>query len=256
VIDVFGPAYADAYDALYLDKDYGAECDLLERLFAKYAGAPVRSVLDLGCGTGNHALPLAARGFEVVGVDRSPGMVGHAREKATAAAAAGRVEFREGDLRSLRLERRFDAALMMFAVLGYQLENAHVRAALESARAHLEPGGLFLFDVWYGPAVLRERPSSRVKEIATDRGRIQRETSGELDVRSHTCTVAYRLRPLDQPEAAETRETHTVRYFFPRELELFLEIEGFELERLGALPDFEREPDETSWNVMGVARAV
>ena len=60
---------------------------------------------------------------------------------------------------------KFDAALMMFAVLGYQVENDDVLAALRTARRHLEPGGLFIFDVWYGPAVLHQRPSERVKII-------------------------------------------------------------------------------------------
>ena len=57
---------------------------------------------------------------------------------------------------------------MMFAVLGYQHTNADVLDALATARAHLDVGGLFAFDVWYGPAVLSERPSERVK---VDRGR-------------------------------------------------------------------------------------
>jgi hypothetical protein len=51
---------------------------------------------------------------------------------------------------------------MMFAVLGYQGENDDVLAALKTAHRHARPGGLFLFDVWYGPAVLHERPSQRV----------------------------------------------------------------------------------------------
>src|SRR5207248_11417549 len=69
---VFGPQYAEAYDTLYRDKDYSAECDAIEHVFRLYGIGPVRRVLDLGCGTGGHAVPLAERGYEVVGVDRSP----------------------------------------------------------------------------------------------------------------------------------------------------------------------------------------
>jgi ubiquinone/menaquinone biosynthesis C-methylase UbiE len=60
---IFGPAYASAYDAFYADKDYNAECDLIEGAFRRHATQPVSSVLDLGCGTGNHALRLARRGY-------------------------------------------------------------------------------------------------------------------------------------------------------------------------------------------------
>ena len=50
---LFGKEYADQYDLLYGDKDYEAECDLLEKVFRLYSSAPVKTILDLGCGTGN-----------------------------------------------------------------------------------------------------------------------------------------------------------------------------------------------------------
>ena len=67
---VFGKTYASAYDAMYAEKDYEGEVDLLEAAFERF-GSRVESVLDLGCGTGNHLAPLARRGYEVAGVDRS-----------------------------------------------------------------------------------------------------------------------------------------------------------------------------------------
>ena len=76
---VFGRDYAAAYDDLYQDKDYVAECDLIERVFETYGQGPTRRVLDLGCGTGGHAVILAKRGYDVVGVDRSPEMLERAR---------------------------------------------------------------------------------------------------------------------------------------------------------------------------------
>jgi SAM-dependent methyltransferase len=253
---VFGSVYADAYDTLYQDKDYAAECDLIERVFREHGRGPVRSVLDLGCGTGNHAIPLARRGYEVVGVDRSEGMLARARVKAAEALAGQRVEFRQGDVRDVALGRPFDAAVMMFAVLGYQPANADVRAALRTVRGHLRPGGLFVFDVWYGPAVLRERPSQRIKVIPTADGQILRVASGKIDSLRHLCTVDYLVWHLTREKpVTSTEESHTMRFFFPQELDLFLESESFEPVRLGDFPDYQRDPDDTTWNVLGVARA-
>src|SRR5437763_2517392 len=133
----FGPEYASAYDSMYVDKDYERECDVVEEAFRRFADGPVRSVLDLGAGTGNHALPLARRGYEVAGVDLSDEMVEIARGKARDAGVE--VGFQQGDLRSVALARRFDAVLLMFAVLGYQRTNADVRAAFENARPHPRP---------------------------------------------------------------------------------------------------------------------
>jgi len=255
--EVFGSIYADVYDALYQDKNYAAECDLIKRLFRTYGNGPIRTVLDLGCGTGNHAVHLARRGYEVVGVDRSESMLARARRKATDLLSDGSIAFYQGDIRSVDLKRRFDALLMMFAVLSYQLTNSDVLSTLRTARRHLRPGGLLIFDVWYGPAVLYQRPSQRIKVIPTERGKILRIASGELNMRQHLCTVRYRVWRLEGDRLVdETVEDHSIRYFFPLELEFFLECAGLELLRLGGFPDWEQEPDETTWNILGVARAV
>ena len=253
--DVFSEPYADLYDAVYGDKDYGAECKLIERVLAEHASGSGRQLLDLGCGTGSHALPLAARGWQVTGVDRSPEMLARARGKRVGAGDVA-AEFVEGDIRTVDLGRTFDAALMMFAVLGYQTANRDVAAALATVRRHLRPGGLFVFDIWYGPAVLVQRPSSRFREVPVPDGRVLRQSDGELDTSRHLCTVRLHLwRLRGDRVVAETEERHTMRYFFPLEIAASLDSAGLDLLRLGAFPDFDRNPDETSWNVLGVARA-
>lgn len=255
--EVFGSLYADSYDAIYRDKDYLAECALITQVFQKYGQPPIRQVLDLGSGTGNHAIPLAQQGYHVVGVERSENMLVHARAKAAKNVPENRVVFHQGDIRSVELGRPFDAALIMFAVLGYQQENADVRAALRTARRHLRPGGLLVFDVWYGPAVLHERPSQRIKVIPTADGKILRVATGTLDSRRQLCTTDYLLwRWREGKPLEETTESHIMRYFFPQELDLFLQCERFALDRLGAFPEFDRDPDETTWNVLGAAHAL
>lgn len=256
--DVFGAIYADSYDLLYHDKDYAAECDLIERIFHAYGDDSIHSILDLGCGTGNHAIHLAQRSYEVVGVDRSESMLAQARKKAADLGMnRNNIAFERGDILSIDLQRHADAALMMFAVLGYQLENANVLSALRTARRHLCPGGLLIFDVWYGPAVLHHRPCQRVKVIPTPGGQILRVASGKLDIRCHVCTVHFHVWQLEGERlVGETEESHSMRYFFPLELDLFSECSGFALIRLGAFPEFDQDPDEETWNVLGVARAV
>ncbi|HEX8967861.1 MAG TPA: class I SAM-dependent methyltransferase [Chloroflexota bacterium] len=247
---VFGADYAGAYDALYQDKDYAAECDLIERVFQREGHGQVRRVLDLGCGTGGHSAQLAARGYSLVGVDRAPDMLRLARER------GGTARFEAGDITHLDLAETFDAVLMMFAVLGYQARNADVLAALASARRHLRPGGLLFADVWYGPAVLAQRPSERVKVIETATGQVIRVADGQLDTRSDVCNVRYHLWRIDGGRVtAEMREQHHMRYFFAPELELFLSETGFESGRLGAFPEFDEPPSEQTWNVAFVARA-
>ena len=253
----FGAAYASAYDALYADKDYEAECDVLEEVFCAHAASDVRSVLDLGCGTGAHAVRLSQRGYEVTGVDVSPAMLNHAREKAEAAtypAKSVRPSFRLGDIRSLDLGRTFDAVVMMFAVLGYQLTNEDVLATLGCARRHLSPGGVLVFDVWYGPAVARIGPTQRVKVFDTDGHRVIRVADADMDERHGVCRVSYRLWELaDDRVVGEAAENHVVRFFYPMELGLLLEQTGFELRRLSAFPDVASDANADTWNALVVS---
>ena len=255
--EAFGAGYADAYDALYLTKDYAAECNLVEQLFRTYGDAPIKGVLDLGCGTGNHAIILSQRDYEVVGVDSSPHMLVQARRKVAHLSTNGQLNFQQGDIRKIELGRQFDAVLIMFAVLGYQLDNVDVLLTLRTARQHLRSGGLLIFDVWYGPAVLRQRPSERVKVVKTERGQILRASGGRLDLNRQVCAINFHVWYLEGDQLVRTaEETHANRYFFPLELELFLQSAGFAPIRLGAFPQFDCDPDETTWNALQVARAI
>ena len=252
--EIFGQVYAPAYDMLYRDKDYDGEIDLLSRVFRQYRTQPVKTILDLGCGTGNHTLRLAARGYEVVGIDRSPEMLAEADRKAHEQGVT--AHFQQADIRNVSLRKTFDAVLMMFAVLGYQTDEADVRRVMRSARQHMHPDGLLLFDVWHGPAVLAQRPEERVRTIEQDGSTWVRRSSGRLDEQQHCCRVEFHLRHMqDGKTLEETEECHTMRYFFREEIVLFLKDSGFQLLRLGAFPEFDRDPDHTTWNVMAVAIA-
>jgi SAM-dependent methyltransferase len=252
--EVFGLAYAQAYDVVYRDKDYDAECQVLEHVFEHDASRGVRHVLDLGCGTGNHAVRLADAGFEVTGVDRSPAMLAEADRKGRAAGVA--VQWVVGDIRRLELHRTFDAAVMMFAVLGYQIEDADVRATLDSARRHLAPGGVLAFDVWHGPTVVAEGPSERRGTFERGNTRLERISRGTLDPERSTCRIDITVRELDASgSGSEVTEHHEMRYFFPDEIGRFADETGFELVGLRGFPDPSVPPGTAGWSALAVLRA-
>jgi len=255
----FGKEYADQYDTFYHDKDYEAECDLIEEVFRRYTDNPVKSILDLGCGTGNHAIPFAKRGYQVTGVDRSLEMITQAKAKLQSQTSQSQFkpDFFEGDVRSLELDQQFDVVIMMFAVLGYQLTNDDVSNTFRTVRRHLKKEGVFIFDIWYGPAVLAIRPGDKIREIPTTDGKVIRVASSELDVRHHLCKVNYRLKQtVGDSIVSNSNETHRMRYFFPMEIEMMLTCNEMKLENLTAFPDLEKPADETTWNVLGIGRVV
>ena len=252
----FGEGYAPQYDRLYADKDYTAECDLIEEVLQRCGQPPLESILDLGCGTGGHAFPLAARGYQVTGVDLSPAMLREAERKLAGLSSDSVPEFVLGDIRELELHQEFDAALMMFAVLGYQASEADLQLALQSVRRHLRPGGLFVGDFWYGPTVLRIAPSDRFKQVDLGGEQLVRTATTELDLGKHLAAVHYRLARTDQD--GETRideETHTMRFFFPMEIEQEFRSANLELAGMYPFPELDAPLDSTVWNALFCARA-
>ncbi len=241
---------------MYRDKDYEAECDFLEEVFRRYAGGAVQSVLDLGCGTGGHALPLAWRGYQVWGIDRSAKMIAIAREKAQAAQLVTGVHFEVADMCTLELPRTFDVAIAMFAVLSYQVSNEALLAALRSARRHVVPGGIFICDFWYGPAVLTQQPCERVKVVQEGTERLIRITRPTLDSEHNLVQVQFHIMRLCEQEVVEEAdEEHVLRYFFRPELEFFLEQAGFVVEHFCPFMQLDGKLGVHTWNAAVIARA-
>jgi len=249
-------SYAKFYDAIYADKDYEAECRFVEALLAYHGVAGGSAILDLGCGTGGHVLPLARAGWRITGVDRSEDMLAIARRKLEAAGAT--AEFIEGDIRTLRLGRTFGAVISMFAVVGYQLTNQDLTATFRTARAHLAPGGIFTFDAWFGPAVLTERPEAKAKTVREPDGRmLTRVATPTLDVVAQTVRVEYELTEEGAiGETGDVVESHAMRFLFAQETAYFLEVAGLEV--VGFMPFMHpcETPTEHDWNVTWVARAI
>jgi SAM-dependent methyltransferase len=254
---VFDGVYAGGYDALYKDKNYGAECDLAEQALARFKSGDCSKLLDIGCGTGGHAIELAARGYSVHGVDLSPHMLDIARAKAAGKPRADSISWQVADARSFETPQKFDAAIMMFAVLGYLNSNEDVLAALGNIRRHLRVGAVFACDFWYGPAVLTQRPGDRVRVVTTPSGKLIRVTHTELDVNASVATVNFDLYDIAADRlVGETNETHRMRYFFATDLALLLERAGFSLRQLSAFPGLDAPLSADTWNAFAVATAV
>jgi SAM-dependent methyltransferase len=217
--------YGRYYDLLYRDKDYAAESEYIGQLIARFAPGS-QHLLELGCGTGKHARELAQAGFCVTGVERSQSMI----QAATAAANASDsdVSIIAGDARSVRLERTFDVVLSLFHVVSYQASNADVLDFFRTAAIHLKQDGCFLFDIWYGPAVLSQLPEQRVKEMEDTQTVVRRIANPVIDLRRNLVDVNYSITVIDKQtgQTDQLHESHRMRYFFEPEIELFAEAVG------------------------------
>jgi SAM-dependent methyltransferase len=218
-------AYARYYDLLYRDKDYAAEAEYVAALVRKHAPNAAR-LLELGCGTGAHAEHLARRGYSVHGIDMSETMLaGAAARKASLPPdLARRLSFGKGDVRSVRTGATYDAVISLFHVMSYQTTDADLKAAFDTAAEHLAPGGVFLFDFWYGPAVLAQKPESRVKRLEDDAIRVSRAADPVMRPGENVVEVNYAvsIEVKESGQRQEVRESHAMRYLFVPEIERYL----------------------------------
>lgn len=255
-MSVFNSLYAGQYDTLYADKNYSGECDLVEAAVERHAHRRPTTLLDVGCGTGSHAIELARRGYRVTGVDLSQSMIDQARHKSKELPDGQRPAFQCGDAKDFETGSTFELGIMMFAVVGYLTGNDDVLKGLRNIRRQLEPGALFLCDFWYGPSVLSTRPTDRVRVLTTPGGRVIRAASTTLDIAQHTADVAFRLWTLEGDRlVGETSELHRLRYFFPQEFALMLSVAGFRLHAMSAFPSLDQPLGDDTWNAFIVAEA-
>ena len=241
--------YAAFYDLLYRDKDYAAEADYVAKKIRSVL-PEARSLLEFGSGTGRHGRLLAARGFDVHGIEQSREMVFVANNGQASAEARGSFACELGNICTVNLSRTFDAVIALFHVMSYQTSNQALRGAFQAAAHHLAPGGLFLFDVWHGLAVLWQGPSERTKEVVDDRYRVTRTARPELDTNGGTVKVVYDMECEDRSRGEISRfsEEHLMRYLFPTEVEFLAESCGMQLKAMEEFLTAE-PPSPSTWGV-------
>ena len=255
-MSIFNELYADQYDCLYASKNYRIECDLVEEAVRRFSTIKPISLLDVGCGTGGHAIEMARRGYAVTGVDLSQHMLDIAMEKSRSQISLLSPHWVCGDIRDFETGQQYDLTIMMFAVVGYLTTNSDVLAGLRNIRHHLKTGALLICDFWSGPSVLTLRPTGRVREFVTPIGKVIRTANTSLDIATHTADVTFKLWTLANDRiVSETCETHHLRYFFPKEFELFLSNAGFKMKGLSAFPSLDDSLTSESWNALVVAVA-
>ena len=245
-MSIFGK-YSSYYDLINKDKDYLSEVEYIHELIQKHnPGAD--SILDLGCGTGNHDFFLKEKGYKVTGIDNSKEMLSVAKSKITSKSST--LKFVQGDIRNVRLGKQYDVIISLFHAMSYQITNEDLMSVFETAKFHLKEGGVFIFDCWYGPAVLTDRPSVRVKRLEDDSISIVRVAEPTMFPNENRVDVNYDILIKNKASGLveEVKETHRMRYLFKPEIDFVCDLQGFKLVSIrewmtGNEPGFE------SWGV-------
>ena len=200
---------AEFYDLIYSSlKDYVSEASLIANLLLRF-NPQCRTVLDVACGTGEHARLLAARGFVVDGLDLDPALLRIAKQKHP----AGR--FVEGDMSDFQLSGRYDAVLCLFSSIGYLQTLDRVTRALTCFREHVTSGGTIVVEPWFAPGVLD--PERVFRHTSEANGvRISRVSRVEIDGRISRLCFDYEIT--DSMGTRYASEVHELVLFTTAEL--------------------------------------
>lgn len=240
--------YANYYDKVYSSKEYGKEVLFLMQAIKKFSTIKVKDILSLGCGTATHDILFAKKGFNIFGIDKSKEMIDGARVKAKSEGVE--IDFKVGDVTKLNFIKKFDFVMAMFNIVGYMTENDYMDNMLKGVSKNLKKGGLFVFDGWYGPAVLKSRPENKDKVIENG---LVRKTTQKLDIERSIININFKI--MDKG-AVRANETHQMRFWYLKELESFAKNNGFSVVKICNFLNINSKVSEDNWNIFVVLKKI
>jgi len=219
-MSTFGKNYSKYYDLFYKEKNYKAEVQYVNELIKKFSSIDCKTLLDIGCGTGKHLKFFKELGYLVSGIDLSPDMINEAKKN---------LSQKDGlfccSSTDFNLNLKYDVIISLFHVINYITTNKNLQKTFKNISEHLSNGGVFIFDFWYGPAVLSDKPSIKIKRLEDDFIKAIRITEPELKVNENIVNVNFEviIENKKTKSIEKIYETHKMRYFFLPEIEFFLE---------------------------------
>jgi SAM-dependent methyltransferase len=213
-------ASAEFYDTIYgAFKDYTTEAtkiaDLLRAIDPNY-----KTVLDVGCGTGEHARLLTQAGFSVDGVDINADFVRIAQRKNQ----TGR--FIEADMSEFELPRRYDVVMCLFSSIGYLCTLDRVASALRRFRDHLHPDGVVIVEPWFEPGVLDQ---GRVDQTTGEANGVRVTRSSRMEVERGLSRLHFDYEITDATGTRHVHEVHELGLFTNGELMKAFRASGFDV---------------------------
>ena len=240
--------FALHYDAIYADKEYGGDIEVLEA----YAGPlAAKRLLELGAGTGNHTLRLAPRVAALACLEIDPDFSEILAAK-LAAAALPNVSRYACRLQELPASG-FDAAAAFFHVLNY-IGPGEMEIFIASLAGRLRSGASFVADLWNGAAALRDPPREERREKRSAAGRVTQHIRPELDRDRRMVTLNYDIS-LEKAAVTQTFRERLVLFLWLREeLDTLLCKAGFTDVRFFDYRSWREPATDRSWRVWLLAR--
>ena len=214
----FGKDYLHIYEPVLTPERTKREVDGIVNLLGLPGGS---SILDLCCGHGRHAIPLAQRGYQVTGQDLSEVFL---REAETEAKAQGaHVRWIHGDMRNIPFENEFDAAINIFTAFGYLENQDEDQKVLQQVCKALKPDGLFVLETLHREGLMRHFIPHQIDYYPEGLIVLEERSFDLLASRSEVkVTMIY-------PDGQRKEYSHSLRVYTLTELAQMLTMAGLQV---------------------------
>lgn len=208
--------------------------------YIKYAKKSGKKVLELACGTGRVAIPMAKAGLEVTGVDLAESMLHFGQKKAEKQGA--NISWIKGDMTQIDLNESFDTVMCIHNTMGHLFDLESIQKFFSVVKKHLKKDGLFILQTFtpdpyfYTRDPKEKLPFTTFKDPQTGKKVEVTESSyydDELQI--HQMTWYF-----NQDGKKEEQQEFTARVFYPQELDNLLILSGFEI--LHKFGDYDETP--------------
>jgi ubiquinone/menaquinone biosynthesis C-methylase UbiE len=246
--------HASLYDFFYSQKDYKQESLFINGLIKEHGINNTKNLLEIACGTGNHAFELEKYGYKIKAMDYSESMIEQATIKKVKNGSG--IEFAIGDMKEIKFEKgSFETVICLFDSIGYVITNENIKKVLTGVHESLSDNGIFIFEFWHAAAMLRGYDPVRVKRWKLEDSDVMRISETSIDYRAQSCNVCYSIyRTHKDGTYSYLEETQKNRFFLLQEMNGFLENAHFKI--ISNLAGYSGSEiiDENTWHILTVAQ--
>ena len=156
----------------------------------------------------------------------------------------------QADITNFEIDRKFDVVISLFHVISYINDNNSLIKVFRNASKCLNSGGLFIFDVWYSPAVYHQKPEPRIKKVENEEISVVRMAEPKIHVNQNVVDVNYSILVKDKniDKWIEFQEKHPMRHYSIPEIDLLATFTGFDLLKAEEFLTG-NQPSENTWGV-------
>ena len=253
-MSVFGE-FAKYYDLVHQNKNYEKESAYVDSLIRRFK-PDTRSILDVGCGTGNYAFAMQALGYEVTGVDASPEMIEIAEEKlAGKPVETSKPSFCCSRMEEYTSQRKSDAVICLFFSLCYQSTEDLIRQSLRRFKEQLNDHGILIFDFWHKAGVMSEKPELKIQRYRAENSEVTKLVEPTMDEAADCVVIDYTFYVENEKgNLSKFKESHKVRYLNPELLTKHLSELNFKVELIEGWMTNQKLKDN-EWSGIIVARS-